>query len=197
MRGALTHLASAHPLAAQLPVVLFEDELRKPPPLTPPLPLARPLTRAFDQVLAPVLSTLDCLDSYLDPALTPSDMLPWLASWVAIGFGEQMTEAQRRALVAEAVSLHRMRGTQEALSKLVRTLTGVEGQVTESGGVGWSTRPGGYLPGTAEASVTVHLPDETDVDQTWLEAVLQLGVPAHVTVTVTMLNRPAVTDVVT
>lgn len=178
MRGAVSHLASAHPLGEQLPAIFFENAT------------AQQLTQAFDEVLAPVLTTLDCLDSYLDPALTPLDMLPWLAGWVAIAFGEQMTEAQRRALVADAVSLHRGRGTLDALARLVYTLTGVNAQVTDSGGVGWSTRPGGYLPGTDEAAVTIHLPDETDIDRRWLQAVLEMGVPAHVTVQVTILNAP-------
>ncbi|WP_214323247.1 phage tail protein I [Nonomuraea sediminis] len=177
MRGAVTHLASAHPLGEQLPAMFADD-------------LAQNLTQALDEVLAPILTTLDCLDSYLDPALTPSDMLPWLANWVAIGFGEQMTEAQRRALVADAVSLHRGRGTLDALARLVNTLTGVDAQVTDTGGVGWSTRPGGHLPGTDEAKVTIHLPDETEVDRTWLKEVLELGVPAHVSVEVTILNPP-------
>ncbi|MFI6294780.1 phage tail protein I [Nonomuraea sp. NPDC050790] len=176
-RGAVNGLASAHPMGEQLPAIFTGDN-------------AQNLTRALDEVLAPVLTTLDCLDSYLDPALTPSDMLPWLAGWVAIGFGEQMREDQRRALVAEAVSLHRGRGTLGALIRLVKTLTGIDAQVTDSGGVGWSTRPGGDLPGTDEATVTIHLPDETEVDSKWLWEVLELGVPAHVSVRVTMLNPP-------
>ncbi|MEV4889383.1 phage tail protein [Nonomuraea sp. NPDC055795] len=177
MRKAVSHLASAHPMGEQLPAIYAEGE-------------AQNLTQALDEVLAPILTTLDCLDSYLDPALTPTDMLPWLAGWVAIGFGGQMTEWQRRALVADAVSLHRGRGTLDALTRLVNTLTDIDARVTDSGGVGWSTRPGGYLPGTDEAVVTIHLPDETVVDRQWLQDVLELGVPAHVSVRITILNPP-------
>ena len=37
---------------------------------------------ALDEVLAPVLSTLDNLPAYLDVATTPDDLLPWLAAWL-------------------------------------------------------------------------------------------------------------------
>lgn len=172
MRGAVRRLATAHPLGEQLPAIYADDEM------------AQKMTQAFDEVLAPVLTTLDCLDSYLDPALTPPDLLPWLAGWVAIGFGEQMSEAQRRALVAAAVSLHRERGTLSALARLVHTLTGIEARVTDSGGTAWSTQAGGSLPGTEDSRVTIHLPGYTTVDRQWLQAVLVLGVPAHIRVTV-------------
>ena len=42
------------------------------------------LTTGLDQVLAPVFSTLDGLEAYVDPGTAPSDFLDWLASWVGI-----------------------------------------------------------------------------------------------------------------
>jgi hypothetical protein len=39
---------------------------------------------ALDTVLAPVFVTLDSLDAYVDPALTPDDFLAWLGDWVAV-----------------------------------------------------------------------------------------------------------------
>jgi phage tail-like protein len=174
MRSAVTGLATAHPLGEQLPAIYAED------------PLVQQLTEAFDQVLAPILTTLDCLDSYLDPARTPPDFLPWLASWVAIGFSEHMTLQQRRDLVLEAVSLHRARGTLNGLARLIRTLTGAEAvRITDSGGAAWSTEPGGTLPGTEASKVTIDLPaNAVYLNRTWLKAVLDLGVPAHVRVEV-------------
>jgi phage tail-like protein len=171
MRMGVTGLTTAHPLGEQLPAIYAGDTW------------VQQMTEAFDQVLAPILTTLDCLDSYLDPALTPPDFLPWLASWVGIGFSEHMTLQQRRALVLEAVSLHRARGTLDGLARLVRTLTGVEPvRITDSGGATWSTEPGGTLPGTDESKVTIQLPESVSIDRKWLDAVLRLGVPAHVKV---------------
>ncbi len=71
MRGAVPGLASAFPIVETLPALYQED------------PLARDLTDAFDEVLAPAISTIDNLGAYLDPALTPDDFLEWLGGWVA------------------------------------------------------------------------------------------------------------------
>ena len=38
--------------------------------------------RSFDEVLAPVLLSLDAFAAYLDPATAPEDMLAWLATWL-------------------------------------------------------------------------------------------------------------------
>jgi hypothetical protein len=43
-------------------------------------PLAQQLGAAFDDVLAPIFGTLDCLPAYLIEPLR--DMLDWLAGWI-------------------------------------------------------------------------------------------------------------------
>ena len=65
---------------------------------------------ALDEVYAPIWSTLDNFESYLDPWLTPDDFLTWLAGWVVIALDESWDEERRRAIVARAVELYRMRG---------------------------------------------------------------------------------------
>ena len=49
------------------------------------------------------MSTLDCLEYYIDPALAPSDFLDWLGSWVGILLDESWpVERRRDAILAGA-----------------------------------------------------------------------------------------------
>ena len=66
---------------------------------------------AFDEVLAPLFTTLDCFDSYLDPELAPVDFVDWLASWVGVDIDETWTLERRRRLIQNAAVLYRIRGT--------------------------------------------------------------------------------------
>ncbi|MFG3436819.1 phage tail protein [Nonomuraea sp. NPDC047897] len=174
MRLAIPGLTSSHPISEALPDLLAGDEF------------VRRLTEALDATLAPVLTTLDCLDAYLDPRLTPEDMLPWLAGWLAVGLGERMSEKERRALVAGAFRLHQGRGALEAVAALLRVVAGVTAEVVDSGGCAWSSSPGGPLPGTGPAEAAVRVPAGAEVDLHWLRAVVELSVPAHVRVSVTV-----------
>lgn len=171
MRGAIDGLRTPHPLERRVPAVFRDDDFT-----------VRFLS-AFDEVLAPILTTLDCLDGYLDPALAPQDFVAWLAGWVACELDEAWPVAQQRALVAQAVALHRWRGTLRGLTDQVRMLTGGEVTVTDTGGCSWSSSSGGELPGRAGSSVhvTVHA---HDVDEARLRAVIADAVPAHVSFTV-------------
>ena len=72
--------------------------------------LARPLTEAFDEVLAPVIGTIDNFSAYLDPALTPEDFLDWLAGWVGLLPDENwpiLTTSRNRRVRCAAVSQQR------------------------------------------------------------------------------------------
>ena len=99
MRGTVTGLATPYPLRTMLPAVLREDDF-----------LER-WTAGLDDVLAPVVSTLDCLAAYLDPATAPTDFLAWLAGWFGVVLDENLPLERRRASVAGAVRLYRARGT--------------------------------------------------------------------------------------
>lgn len=178
MRTAIGNLPTAHPLGERLPAVYLDDDF------------ATRLTSAFDEVLAPVLLTLDCFSGYLDPRIAPPDFLAWLGTWVALAVDEGWSGAQPRELVARAVELHRWRGTRRGLAEHVELLTGGDVTIEDSGGCDWSPVPGGPLPGTAPAHVTVRVSvaDPGRVDQRLRAAIAEL-VPAHVTVTVEILAR--------
>jgi phage tail-like protein len=168
-RGSVDGLASAHPLGELLPGVYLEDSL------------AQRFTEGLDTVLAPVFVTLDCLEAYLDPWLTPRDFLPWLASWVGIELDETWPEDRQRAMVAAAARLHRDRGTHRGLAEYVELLTGGEVELVESGGTQWSAESGAAAPGTATPllQVIVRVSDPNSVNQARLDRAVRDARPAH------------------
>ena len=173
MRGTLDGLANPVSLLDGLPALYLEDDL------------ATGWMAAFDEVLAPVVLALDALPAYLDPALTPEDFLEWLASWVGVLLDENWPIERRRAFVAQAADLYRLRGTAEGLAAHVRIFSGGTVHIEESGGVSWSTTAGGRLPGDPGHHVRIIVEDAPgQVDTARLEALVASAKPAHVTHTV-------------
>lgn len=171
MRAAVPGLPTPYPLGLALPAVYHEDEL------------AQRFLSALDDVLAPVFCTLDNLESYFDPSLTPPDFLSWLAGWLAIVLDENWAMEKRRALLRQTAHVYRWRGTVRGLAEEVALHTGVEPEIEESGGIVWSSRPGGPIPGTSDAHVRLRLrlPAQNDVNIDRLRAMIEASIPADVT----------------
>lgn len=171
MRGTIEGLRSPHPLAQGLPAIYQEED-----------PFTIRLTEAFDDVLAPVFSTLDNLPAYFDPSLTPPDFLGWLASWVALELDETWDLARRRQAVKSGVDLLRRRGTAVGLADELRLATGAEIEVLENGGSAWSLDPGSPMVGTPEPALLIRIvtPDAGAVDLDRVERIIGAGKPAHV-----------------
>ena len=165
-----TEEPSPHPLGPSLPALYQDDDF------------AQRMLSSLDSVLAPVLSTIDNFDAYLDPRLTPDDFLGWLAGWVGIVLDESWDEDRRREIVARAVELYRMRGTAIGLAGQVEIQTGGTVEIVENGATGWSVDPGGELPGSPEPLVVVRVtvPDPKAIDAQRLDALVAAGKPAHV-----------------
>ncbi|ALO92084.1 tail protein [Streptomyces hygroscopicus subsp. limoneus] len=172
MRGTLPGLPTPHPLLHQLPAVYLDQ------------PFVAGFLSALDEVLAPVLLTLDNLPAHLDPRTAPEDLLAWLAGWVAAEVDGEQPVDRRRAVVAGAVALHRQRGTRAGLAAAIRAETGIEPEISESGATSWSSEPGSALPGSARPWVRVRLrvPDTQALAPTRarLEKLMADEVPAHV-----------------
>jgi phage tail-like protein len=168
-RGTVAGLPSAHPLGELLPGVYLEDSL------------TQRFTEGLDTVLAPAFLTLDCLEAYLDPWLTPPDFLPWLASWVGIELDEMWPLDRQRAMVAAASGLHRARGTHRGLVAYLQLLTGGEVELAESGGARWSTEPGTAPPGEAvpRLQITIRARDPSSINRDRLERAVRDACPAH------------------
>lgn len=170
MRGTIDGSPSPLPLAATLPAMLRED------------PFAQSLCAGLDEVLAPVLMSLDAFSAYLDLATTPADMLPWLGRWLGMDVdpGEDL-ELQRR-LLASASELHAIRGTRRGIELGLEAALGVDVQVSETGGTAWSDQPGAALPGEPHPAilVTVDSTEDDPIDAERLDALVSQIKPAHV-----------------
>ncbi|TMC01797.1 MAG: phage tail protein [Chloroflexi bacterium] len=147
-RGFVPGLASPHPLGERLPAMYLEDSL------------VQRMTGAFDDILAPIFSSLDNLDAYVDPDLAPEHFLLWLGDWVGLALDESWPVERRRAVVAAAAGLYRVRGTARGLAAYLQILTGANVEIEETGGTVYSTG--------------------SRVDPTRLEALVRTAKPAHV-----------------
>jgi len=175
------HLRSPHPIAETLPGVYRDtwvDERRR----TAREPFGERFIAALDDVLAPVLATLDNLSAYFDPGTTPEDFLAWLGEWVAAPVDASWSEDRRRAFVAQAAELYRRRGTAAGLRDHLLIHTGGTVEIIENGASSWSAKPDAKLPGSPEAVVVVRITvdDPDSVDEAKLDALVAASKPAHV-----------------
>ena len=179
MRATVDGLRSPHPLVEALPSLFQEDDF------------SCRFVAAFDDVLAPVVSSLDCLDAYLDPWLAPPDFLEWLSTWVGMALDANWPEERRRRLVAQAADLYRWRGTVRGLAEQVAVYTGTLPDIVEGGGVAWSAAPGAALPGTGEQRIVVrvHAAGAPGIDAGRLEAIVASAKPAHLEHVVDVVDR--------
>lgn len=171
MRGLIDGLTVPQPIGEQLPALYQEED-----------DFVLRFCAALDEVIAPALLALDNFDAYLDPYLTPEDYLEWLAGWVGVRLDETWPLEKKRALVAESVQLYQWRGTRRGVAHAVRLYTGVEPEITDSGGVATSLAPGGPLPGSPqpEMVVTVRVDNPSSFDPKRVDEVVKQAKPAHV-----------------
>ncbi|MFJ6609921.1 phage tail protein [Streptomyces sp. NPDC091289] len=180
MRSGIPGLPTPHPLIDQLPSIYLEQDF-----------LQRFLA-ALDDVLAPVLLSIDNLPAHLDPRSAPDDFLDWLAQWVAVDPHKDSPPELRRAAVRGAVTRHARRGTVSGLAEALRLETGTEPEIVESGGTAWSTGPGTPLPGQDRPWVIIRIRaaaegGEGQLDRVRLEELIGAEVPAHVGFTLELL----------
>lgn len=170
MRGIIPDLESAVPLLHQLPGVLQDDDF------------TQRFVGAFDDGLAPILTTLDSLSGYIDPWLAPADFLEWLAGWVSIELDDAWRDDQKRAIVADAAVTHRRRGTLQGMVDALELALNARVEVIDSGACAWSATPGDPIPGDDRPSLTVriHAADPDQVDLARAESLVADLKPAHV-----------------
>ena len=170
MRGLVPGLASPYPLGGTLPSLYREDVF------------AQNLCEGLDEVLAPIIATLDSLPAYLDPATAPDDMLNWLAGWMGIVLDGHQTAERQRELVQEGVDILHWRGTARGVRSAVGALFDGPIQIVESGGAATSLEPGSALPGTERAELLVRLgvSDVAAFDVRRLDAIVAMVKPAHI-----------------
>jgi phage tail-like protein len=180
-RAAIPALISPHPLGGFLPALYQEDDF------------AQSFTSGLDAVLAPIFSSLDNLEAYLDPGLAPEDFLDWLGGWVGLVVDETWPLDRRRAFISRAHELYRIRGTAKGLAAHVELFSGGQVEIEEPGGASWSATTGSAPPGSTGFNVVVRVrvDDPATVDQTRLNALVAAAKPAHLTHRVEVLPRSA------
>ena len=140
----------------------------------------------FESVLSPIQNVVDNVSYYFDPALTPQELLPWLASWVDVVLDESWPIERRRALVASAVELYQWRGTRRGMREYLRVYTGVEPGITEESGgfplndnarLGLNTSLGSGQHNVF--TVTLELDDPDSLNVQHIKTIIEAEKPAH------------------
>lgn len=172
-RQGLPGARSPFPLVEHIPAQLSED------------PMICAFLDALDEVWAPVITTLDCFDAYLDPHLAPPDMVAYLGSWVLALMDDTQDEEQLRADVAQAHVVAAWSGTEQILhSRLVpRDAAAID--VRDPGGIvisTTSTDPSAWQdPDDPRVVITVTSPRVAGAQgQERLTGIIRDLVPAHV-----------------
>lgn len=167
MRGTVPGLLTRYPLGRALPA-LYQDD-----------PFTQRFLAGLDEVLAPVLSVLDCLDAYVDPRTAPLDLLRWVGSWLGVDVDPSWPPDKQRAVVRATAAAHAGRGTATAMVAWLLLVHGLHAEVLESGGVAVSEVPGGRLPGEPEPLVRVRLKGATPEQVEQVRPLLRAWCPAH------------------
>lgn len=102
----------AHDLDRRLPAVFGEG------------PFLHRYLAMFDSLLYDLDQRAARRDILLDPAATPVEALPWLASFAGLVLDDRWPERARRRLLAEIVPLYRRRGTLGALTRYLELFLG-------------------------------------------------------------------------
>jgi phage tail-like protein len=104
----------------------------------------------FESFWAPIEQQIEAGALYYDAGFTPSELLPWLATWVDLSLDERWPEEKRRELLRRAVSLYRKRGTRAGLQEYLEIYTGAQVKISESGADNFTLGPQARLgPGIA------------------------------------------------
>jgi phage tail-like protein len=67
----------------------------------------------------PIVDSIATIASLFDAYETPTELVPWLAQWVALSHLSGLTKQRQRDLLAEIVPLYAQRGTQTYLERLL------------------------------------------------------------------------------
>jgi phage tail-like protein len=141
----------------------------------------------FESIFRPIENTVDGIDAYFDPSMTPEPLLPWLASWVNLTLDPTWSIERRRELVKAAAELYRWRGTRRGLSEYLRIYTGsrpqisayIQGMALEpETRLGVNTKLGSSGVGN-HFTVTLELDGDSEINPGTVRAIIEAQKPAH------------------
>ncbi len=147
-------------------------------------PVAQKICASLDEVLAPIISVLDCYDAYLDAQIAPLDFVRYMCSWILVnpelGWGEDVV----RNALSHAIAFYGRRGTAMGIEGFFAAVLQMQVSVEESGSVTTSrdsTDPSTWtVPVSPTVTITVHGQDGAPIDLNLANLVLTTAVPAHV-----------------
>jgi phage tail-like protein len=146
--------------------------------------VAQKICASLDEVLAPIISVLDCYDSYLDAQIAPLDFVRYMCTWILVNPELGWNESIIRNALAHAITFYGKRGTAAGVEGFFSTVFGLTATVEESGSVTTSrdftdpsTWPAAPLP---SVTITVEGLAGRDIDINFAKLVLDTAVPAHV-----------------
>lgn len=143
----------------------------------------------FESIFASVDLTISQIPSFFAADTAPEEFLPWLASWVGLVIDEGWPVERRRAVLANAMELHRWRGTIRGLREHVQLYTGIKPEIVERGSglkLGKDSRLGhqtvlGRGDRSNHFSVILRVADPESVDRSRVRRVIEAQRPAHTT----------------
>lgn len=150
-------------------------------------PIAQMICASLDEVLAPIISVLDCYDSYLDAHIAPIDFVRYMSSWILVNPQASWDDMTVRKSLAHAIRFYDFRGTSRGLHDYLKDIFGIDVAIEDSGSVITSrdsTDPSTW-PALEQPSVNISLQGST-VSASSLDLIrtlLTVAVPAHVTAT--------------
>lgn len=164
---------SPFPLIDRVPALLADD------------PLVDAFLAALDEVWAPIISTLDCFDAYLDPQTAPPDMVSYLGSWVLAPIDGARTEDDLRHDVTTAHSVAAWNGTGHLLQSRLVPREAEQVEISDPSGIFTSTTPTDPMqwPEADEPMITVTVTNPTvkgAAGRVRLTKIIRDLVPAHV-----------------
>jgi phage tail-like protein len=92
--------------------------------------LARFLS-TYETLYLGVESSISKLRNLFDPFAVPTDLLPWLAGWLALDMNPDWPEQKRREAIAQAFERDAWRGTSRGLRHAIQLYTGVNATIEE------------------------------------------------------------------
>ncbi|MDB5080938.1 MAG: hypothetical protein JWP00_2862 [Chloroflexi bacterium] len=154
----------------------------------------------FEDTLRPLQLMSDNLHYYFHPLVAPSDLIPWLSTWVNLVLDDNWTLEQRRNLIYTAPDLYSRRGTRRGLTEYLTLYTGVVPDISEyvDGMVlGPETRLGvnTTIAGRERHrfTVTMYLPDmsadELSYKEQTIRRIIDAEKPAHTTYRLLLKTR--------
>jgi phage tail-like protein len=154
----------------------------------------------FEDTLRPIQMMADNLHYYFHPLTTPTELVPWLATWVNLVLDDNWTLEQRRNLIYTAPELYSRRGTRRGLAEYLTLYTGVVPDISEyvdGMKLGPDTRLGinTTIAGRERHrfTVTMYLPEMSEEEVSYKEQnirrIIDAEKPAHTTYQLILKTR--------